>query len=97
MQSIESDMNKIISFSLRELTEIIIKHKNIHEGKYNLSFEFQIAVGAIGPSPESIFPGAMFGVSGVGIKKPEIENIHTVDAAEVNPLRKRRAKKTTIT
>ncbi len=97
MQSIDSDMNKIEPFSLRELTEIIIKHKKIHEGKYNLSFEFQIAVGAIGPSLESIFPGAMFGISRVGIKKPDVENIHTVDAAEVNPLPKKRAKKITET
>ncbi|MBI5591669.1 MAG: hypothetical protein HY881_14440 [Deltaproteobacteria bacterium] len=88
-----------IMFSIRELTEIIIKKQKMHDGLYNLSIEFQIAVGAIGQSPETVFPGAMFGVSRVGISRtdPDKKNIHTVDASEVNPLVKPVPKKKKIT
>jgi len=95
MPSTKITKNRVADFSLREVTEILVKHQDIHEGLYNLTFEFQIAVGAIGPAPESIFPGAMFGVSRVGLSKAETPNIHTVDAAEVNPLTKRRSKRKT--
>jgi len=96
MQSIEKNPNLITDFSLVEMTEILIKNQGLHEGLYNLSVQFQIAVGAVGPSPELICPGAMMGISRIGLSKTEEgkENIHTVDAAEVNPAPKKRAKKT---
>lgn len=85
MQSIKSNPDH--NFTLREITEILIKHQGLHEGLYNLLFEFQIGVGAVGPSPTSIYPGAMLGISRIGLSKSENVNIHTVDAAEVNPLK----------
>lgn len=95
MQSNESNPNRIADFTLTELTEILVKHQGLHEGLYNLSLEFQLAVGAVGPTPELICPGAMIGVSRIGLSKTEKEkaNIHTVDAAKVNPAPKKRAKK----
>ncbi|MDO9043418.1 MAG: hypothetical protein Q7U64_13930 [Desulfocapsaceae bacterium] len=92
MQSTENIQNQTADFSLIEITEILIKHQGLHEGLYNLSVQFQIAVGAIGPSPELICPGAMLGVSRIGISKTEEEkvNIHTVNAEKVNPAPKKR-------
>ena len=96
MQSIEKNPNLIADFSLVEMTKILIKHQGLHEGLYNLSVQFQLAVGAVGPSPESISPGVMMGVSGIGLSRTEEEkaNIQTVNAAEVNPAPKKRARKT---
>lgn len=71
--------------SLKDVTEIVIKHRELHEGLYNLVFQFQIAVGAVGPMPETVVPGAMFGVSGVGLEKVLNVGPHTVDAAIANP------------
>jgi len=95
MQSNEHNPNKIADFSLVELTEILVKHQELHEGLYNLSLEFQLAVGAVGPTPESICPGAMIGVSRIGLSKTEENNanIHTVDAAKINLAPKKRGKK----
>jgi hypothetical protein len=95
MQSTEHNPNQIADFSLIEVTEILIKHQGLHEGLYNLSLQFQIAVGAVGPSPELITPGAMLGVSRIGLAKTEKEkaNPQTVDAAEVNPAPKKKNKK----
>ena len=92
MQPINPNINMVGDFSLIEMTVILIKQQGLHEGLYNLSTQFQIAVGAIGPTPESILPGAMIGVSRIGLAKTEKEraNIHTVDAAEVNPAPKKK-------
>lgn len=96
MQSTEKNPNLVADFSLTELTAILIKNQKIHEGLYNLSVQLQIGVGAVGPSPELICPGAMLGVSRIGLSRTEEgeENIHTVNAAEVNPAPKDRARKT---
>lgn len=96
MQSTEKNPNLIADFSLIELTKILVKDQDLHEGLYNLSVQFQIAVGAVGPSPELIGPGAMVGISRIGLSKTEEskKNIHTVNAAEVNPAPKKRSRKT---
>ena len=83
----------IISLKHRDLVEILIKHLDLHEGLYDLTFEFQIAVGAIGPSPELVLPGAMIGVKGVGLIKTDKSGPQTVDAAKVNPVKKTSSKK----
>jgi hypothetical protein len=96
MQSTEKNPKLIANFSLVQLTEILVKSQGLHEGLYNLSIEFQIGVGAIGPSPESICPGAMIGISRIGLLKTEEakKNVHTVNAAEVNQAKKNRPQKT---
>lgn len=71
---------------LREITELLVKHQGLHEGLFDLAIEFQIAVGAVGPDPSSIVPGAMFGVKRIGLMKTIKTGISTVDAAEINPL-----------
>ena len=101
MQSIKPDtkkitaqpvLNQIATYSLIELTEILIKHQNLHEGLYNLSLSFKIAVGGVGPSPGAIHPGAMIGVTHIGLAKIEKPDNQTVDASKVNPLPKQTAK-----
>lgn len=96
MQSTEKNPNLIADFSLTELTEILIKNQGLHDGLYNLSVQLQIGVGSVGPSPELICPGAMLGVSRIGLSRTEKgkENIHTVNAAEINPAPKKKVIKT---
>jgi hypothetical protein len=72
--------------TLKDLAKILIRHKGLNEGLYNLSFRFEIAVGAVGPTPDAMVPGAMFGVSGVGLEKVPVAGPLTVDAAIVNPV-----------
>lgn len=95
MQSIDKNPNQVVDFSLVEMTEMLIKSQGLHEGLYNLTFQFQLAVGAVGPAPELICPGAMMGVSRIGLSKTKEEkaNIHTVNAAEINPAPKKRKRK----
>lgn len=71
--------------SMRDLTTVLIKHYGIHEGRYDLLIEFQIGMGAVGPDPASLIPGAMIGVSKVGLMPAKVNGPTSVDAALVNP------------
>lgn len=79
------DVNVPVNFTLRELAEILIRHQGIHTGNYDMSVNFEIAVGAVGPSPSNVLPGAMVGVSGFGLVPAMVAGPNTVDAAIVNP------------
>ena len=93
-----SAQNLVGSHDLREITELLVKHHGLHKGLYDLALEFQIAVGAVGSDPSSIFPGAMIGVRRIGLVNTDKEGPSTVNAAEVNPpvAKKATAKKTAI-
>jgi len=78
--------------SLHDLATVLIKHYGLHEGCYDLMIEFQIGVGAVGPTPEALSPGAMIGVSKVGLMSSKSTGPTTVDAAIVNPAKKSRKK-----
>lgn len=88
MQQSSTEPNKqevLYSHDLREIAEILVKHHNFHEGLYELTVEFQIAVGAVGPDSSSIAPGAMIGVRRIGLMKASAAGPSTVNAAEANP------------
>jgi hypothetical protein len=70
---------------MRDLTAVLVKHYGIHEGRYDLLIEFQIGMGAVGPDPASLTPGAMIGVSRVGLMPAKGNGPTSVDAALVNP------------
>jgi len=72
-------------YSAKELTEILIKHQDIHEGIYALNLEFQFGLGMFGPSPEQTLPGAIVSLAKVGLSQVDASTFNTVDAAEVNP------------
>ncbi|CEN56454.1 hypothetical protein [Candidatus Methylopumilus turicensis] len=84
-QPTNETVQPIHSLTIKELTELLIKTNGIHEGKFELSVEFQIGVGGVGPSPEMVVPGAMVGVNRVGLTQSIVEGPNTVDASLVNP------------
>lgn len=79
--------------SIRELTELLIRHYDLHEGHYDLLVEFQIGVGPVGPNPMSTSPGAMVGFSKIGLLKPPSPGVTSIDASVVNPVKGSRRKK----
>ena len=74
--------------TLAELAAILIRHHQIHEGRYELGISFRIGVGTV-PGPEGSIPapGAFMGVEGVSLTPvpPSNEGPNIVDAAVVNP------------
>ncbi|WP_020484032.1 hypothetical protein [Methylomonas sp. MK1] len=95
------DINEIVRLpkavapvlSLRELTELLVKHYGIHEGKYDLLMEFQIGTGMFGPTPEATLPSAFVGISKIGLMPTSVESATTVDAAIVNPGKSKKSRK----
>lgn len=83
---------QLVTMSLLEITELMIKHHGFHEGLYDLSIEFQIGVGAVAIQPDMALPGAMLGVSRLGLARTSHSGPNTVDAAKINPVQ-RQAKK----
>lgn len=77
----------------KELTELIIKHANVHEGRWMLNLTLSFALGNFGPSEDQLSPGTVVAVSQIGIQRETPEMVVPpnlmVDAAAVNPLRKR--------
>lgn len=71
--------------SMRDLTTLLIKNYGIHEGWYDLLVEFQVGVGPVGPDPTSLTPGAMIGISKVGLMLAKENGPSSVDAGLVNP------------
>lgn len=79
---------------LKELAEILIKHYGFHEGLYEVGVQFNIAVGAVGPDPTQVAPGAVVTVAGIGLSRCPESSPLGVDAALVNPVKPVVAKKT---
>jgi len=81
--------------SMRELAAVLVKHYGLTEGKYDLMVEFQIGTGAVGPDKDSVVPGAMIGVSRVGLIPATKMGPNTIDAASITPTKKPRKKSAT--
>lgn len=87
---------KAASVGLVPLTELLIKHFGIHEGRFVLGVNLRIGVGAV-PGPEGAMPlpGALMGVEGLHLV-PAQDNANgpeVIDAARVNPPKRSRVKR----
>lgn len=73
---------------LWELGALLVKHYGLHEGLFDVSVEFQIAIGSMGPTPTKVYPSAMIGVSKLGLSRTSADKAgpKTIDASAVNPL-----------
>ncbi len=77
---------KQITFEYKELTEILLKQQDIHEGLWGIFLKFGIRGANIGPSPAEILPAAIVPVLEIGIQRFDKPSRLTVDAAVVNPV-----------
>jgi len=87
---------KNIVYDHRELAEILVKDQDIHEGPWGVYIEFAIQGANISTDPtgESLLPAAIIPVLKIGIQRFDKPNQLTVDAAIVNPVKKRAKSKT---
>ena len=72
------------AISLKALGEILVRHFDLHEGRWEVSASFQVGFGGVGP-PEKLSPGVMLGLQGIGLARVTHETPNAVDAAEINP------------
>jgi hypothetical protein len=87
---------KKIEFNFKEITEMLIRQQNIHEGYWGIYFEFALAAGMVPfppshtPTPKtplssSVLPTAIIPITKMGIIRFDEPNPLTLDAAQVNP------------
>lgn len=82
-----------ILLDTKDVTRTLIGYLGIHEGHFTLAVEFAFTAGNVGPSTDATMPGAIIGLSKIGIVETEQPGPNTVDAAEVNPAKPAKAKK----
>lgn len=93
---VQSPIEKhLVPLDLPKLAEILIKHFDLHAGRFEVAIGFRVGVGPV-PGPDGInpAPGAFMGVENVHLQvvPAEFNGPNVVDAAQVNPLKKRAAK-----
>lgn len=76
---------KLIQFDLREVTEALIKHKGITEGRWMLAVEFGIRAMNAGPDNQHISPAALVPMVSAGLTRVSDtdDNNLVVDAAKL--------------
>jgi hypothetical protein len=86
-------MSEVINYAFnhKEITELLIKKQDIHEGFWAIYIEFGLgAVNiAAGPDDPNILPAAIVPVKRIGIQRNDQPNPLTVDASQVNPIKKK--------
>lgn len=74
------------TINLQDLAALLVRHFDLHEGFYEAALKISVGVGRVpDPVQKLAVPGAVFGVSEVGLVKVEALGDRTVDAAIVNP------------
>lgn len=81
-----------MQLGLSALGAVLVKHFGLHEGLYNLAVELQIAAGAVGPDAGPKLPGAIIGISSIGLTPTATPGPLTIDAKLVNPAKTRSKK-----
>ena len=76
-----------------ELTELLIKHHNLHKGLWAIAIEFKMAAGNLGTDVDSSMPSGIVGISRIGIQPSTEGHPLTVDASISNPEKKTKTKK----
>ena len=82
-----------ITLTHAEVAEALIRYSDIHEGLWAIYAEFGLAAGNIGPDPKDVNPAAIVPLVKLGLQKVSEPNNLTVDAATVNPVKKRSSSK----
>lgn len=89
-----AEANQII-YSFKELAELLVKDRDIHEGFWGVYVKFGIKALNVGESETDVRPTALVPVLEMGLQKFEELNNLSVDAAEVNPKARAVARRTT--
>lgn len=82
------DTAQLPPLSLREVSELLVRHYGLTEGQFDLVISYQVGAGAFGPSPEQAVPGLAVSVQQIALVPAQASNPLTIDASKVG--RKRR-------
>lgn len=76
----------VANFDLFKVAELLIKEQGLHEGRFEVGFQFAIAVGKFGLQPGiAPVPGVLSSIGGLALLHAPADSMIGVDAATVNP------------
>ena len=82
----------IVTFSSRELVEVLIRHHGITKGIWMLHVEFVMGAGSI-PGPEGkALPTALIGMNKIGLAEVSALNDLAVDASTISKPKTKKSK-----
>lgn len=79
------------SYELKEITEALVKHQGLTEGKWVLAAEFNFTAIVAGPNANELKPTAMVQLNRLQLTQalPETApGVPVVDASKINPRKK---------
>jgi len=87
----ESITLKDCSYTVKELIELLIRDQGLHEGYFDISVNFGIMMGGFLNPHGHTCPSAVVAIEGIGLRQvPELAGA-ALDAAVVNPAKKKRS------
>lgn len=76
---------KQISFTHKEIAELLVKGQGLHEGIWGIFIKFGLRGMNVGTADSDLLPAAIVPVAEIGLQRFDSENNLSVDAAKVNP------------
>jgi hypothetical protein len=76
------------SFDLKEVTSALLKQQGIHEGLWQVTFEFNFGVALVGATQQEVRPSAFMQINKLQLVRQAESSAHqplVVNASEVNP------------
>ncbi len=86
----KDDVRECTTLTHQELAALIVKEKGIHDGFWSIYVEFKIYGVNFEIPKGALSPAAVVPVPRIGIQRWERPNGLTVDAAKVNPAKRKR-------
>jgi len=71
--------------TIQEIGELLVRHYKLRQGLFDISIEFGVGFGAVGPKPQGVVPGVIVGVQKIGLIEVQAKGVNTIDASAVNP------------
>lgn len=78
------------AFSLKEVATALIKQQGLREGTWGIYAEFGLAAGNIKDPAGQALPAAIIPIVKLGLQRFEADHPLAVDAAAVNPVKRKR-------
>lgn len=76
-----------IQYKLKEIAELMVKDRGLHEGLWMVQVVFGFAAINTGPNPDDLYPTAMVPVQSIGLARVTEVGPLTVDASIANPVK----------
>ena len=80
-------------WSLRDMAAELVKVRGLHDGHYEVAFNFQVTGGAFGTTAESALPGLFTAIGAILLHRLPEASPNSVDASQINPSVTRPVKK----